>query len=459
MKNIVLIDTDEIGLYKEFIHSDDFNVIACIIFHEKDKQYCIESGIKHVLTLQEADFIQHINNFSFELINTHRDTQRKVEFGMMRSLSSNMLIANKYYNMLCWWEEIFRTHTIDCVLVNGIPHGYLPETTLLDIAQSLKIPSYTICPIIKNYSSIMRYDTKNNIRVSHPIDTKSLTAHLFDTVKHYCNDNVIHKILHYRKILIWIHKWGGAVALDIAHCIRHLTLSISMGFYNNMRLVEKLYSFWRLKEMEKFYKKHAISFDNTRKYIFYAVHFEPEAGTGVFVDLQNQLTIIQILHSCLPQGWKIYIKEHPHQFDINNVREHFYLINFQFFKDKSFYEEILKFDNVVLIDYNTPSQQLMLNSQAVATINGSIILEATHYAKACVTFDNAIMPITQSRLFDNIHIFQSVSKLRDFFNQLDKEELTFTQPTPEQYQELTQFYFDHSKPEIIVQSILADLEA
>lgn len=225
MKNIIIIDTDELGLYKKFIHSDEFRVIACIVFYEQDKQYCLESGVKYVLTLEEADFLRHIDNFSFTLINTYRATQRKVEFGMMRALSSNMLIANKYYNMLCWWEEIFHTNTIDCVFVNGIPHGYLPETTLLDMAQERKIPAYCTFPITSTYSCIMRYDTKSNIHVSHPIDSKLVTAHLFDSVKEWCSKDVIHQILQHKKKWIWIHSWGGGSSFRC--CVMYQTSQIN----------------------------------------------------------------------------------------------------------------------------------------------------------------------------------------------------------------------------------------
>lgn len=251
---------------------------------------------------------------------------------------------------------------------------------------------------------------------------------------------------------------GGAIALDILSAIRHPRLTVHMGFYKNMRLVEKIYSFYRLKEMKRFYAKHAVDIDEHQKYVFYAAHFEPEAGTSVIVDLQNQLSVIQMLSHSLPKGWKLYIKEHPHQYDINNVREHFFLINFQYFKDKSFYEEVLKYDNVVLIKADVSSQQLLQHAQAVATINGSIILESVNNAKPCITFDNAIMPITQSNLFNNIHIFSDIPRLQSFLKSIETHHFTFSVPNDALYKKLAQFYFYNSEPKVILESIIADMQ-
>lgn len=230
-----------------------------------------------------------------------------------------------------------------------------------------------------------------------------------------------------------------------------------MGFYRNMRIVEKLYSYYRLREAKRFYQKHSIKMDPQQKYIFYAIHFEPEASTGVIADLQNQLTIIQILHQALPKDWLLYLKEHPHQYDINNILDHYYLTNIEFFKDIRFYEEILKLKNARLIDLHTPSKELITHSYATATINGSIILESLLSQKHCITFDNRIMAITQ-RQFNLIHSFQNFKALREFIHSLQKEG---ERPIDADLEDLAQYYFDHSsnnKNQNIIQSIFNHLQ-
>lgn len=225
-----------------------------------------------------------------------------------------------------------------------------------------------------------------------------------------------------------------------------------------MRMIEKLYSWYRLQEMKKVYKKHSIKMDPNQKYIFYAIHFEPEAATGVVVDLQNQLTIIQILSQCLPEGWLLYVKDHPHQYNINNTLDHYYLTNIQFFKDAGFYEELLKFTNVRLIDLNTPSEDLIKHCIATSTINGSIILESILCQKPCITFDNQLMAITQKQVSTLIHSFKDLKTLKKFIISLETNETQ--QFKQDKLQELTQYYFDHrvtTKNINIIESIIKNI--
>lgn len=244
--------------------------------------------------------------------------------------------------------------------------------------------------------------------------------------------------------------------LDILSCIKRKKLTTYAGRYVNTRLVEKLYSYYRLKEMKRFYEKNSITMNTKQKYIFYAVHFEPEAATGVIADLQNQLTIIQLLSQALPKDWLLYIKDHPHQYNINNTLDHYYLTNIQFFKDISFYQEVLKLPNVRLINLQTPSEELIKHARATATINGSIILESILCQKHCITFDNQIMAITQRQL-GLIHSFTDLKTLRNFIASLQEEK--HIQVTQEELQNLARYYFDHhskNKNHNIIQSLLND---
>lgn len=244
--------------------------------------------------------------------------------------------------------------------------------------------------------------------------------------------------------------------IDIFSCIKRRKLKIHMGFYKNMRLIEKLYSLYRLKEMRRFYEKNSIKMNAKQKYIFYAIHFEPEASTGVIADLQNQLTIIQLLSQALPKDWLLYVKDHPHQYNINNTLDHYYLTNIQFFKDISFYQEVLKLPNVRLIDLKTPSEELIKYSYATATINGSIILESLLCQKPCITFDRKIMAITQQQ-FSLIHSFKDLKTLRKFIATLQEKHDPITQ---EELQNLAQYYFDHhskEKNQNIIKSLLKHL--
>lgn len=459
MKNIVVFDCVRKNLFKDFIHHPDFNVIACVVSAPEEKAYCLKHGIE-AITMEEADFLQDLEQLDFKLIEDFRATQRKVEFGMMRNLNSNMLIANKYYNALSYFYRIFTRHSIDCVFVTRLPHGFIPETILLDMGKFFNIPTYCISATTPSYSSILRYDRDENIATTAPLSATEVTQDLFYAKKTTTKEDKIKQALEGRRIYSMLHKWGGMILIEALSCIKRRSLKIHMGFYKNMRFIEKLYSFYRLKEMQRFYTKHAISLDPKQKYIFFALHFEPEAVTSVIMQLQNQLTIIQLLASALPKGWLLLLKDHPHQYGINNILDNYFLTNIQFFKDKSFYEEVLKLPNVRLITLDTPSDKLIEYSQAIASIRGNIILEAIHCAKPCITFDNSTIALTQKNIFSNIHVFKNLTTLKQFILSLTPPPTTYTKPTQEQYQELGKYYFKHHEPkanETIISSLVLDL--
>lgn len=455
MKAFVLDCAGE-GLIEVLAKDPSFDVIGAIVFSEQEKHNCLKLGIQEVHTLQEMDFISgFLDYLDFDVIEEFRATQRKVEFGMMRSLKSNMLIANKYYNALAYFNWFFSRFEIGCIYVSGIPHGYIPETILLDMGKKLAIPSYCIFPVTSRYSSLLRYDQMRNIPIAKSIDSEYFSKQIFDASKQ-SHDAKNHQSIK-GALKKMIYMGGGQMMIDVFSCLKRRSLRIHVGFYKNMRLTEKLYSYYRLKEMKRFYQRHAIQMDEKQKYIFYAIHFEPEASTGVIAEMQNQLTIIQLISSALPEGWLLYIKDHPHQYDINNTLDHYYLTNIEFFKDMSFYQEVIKLDNVRLIDLQTPSQRLIKHAQATATINGSIILESLLCSKHCITFDHQIMAITQ-RAFNLIHPFRDLATLRAFI-----ASLTGNPPapiSPEALQDLARYYFDHrasDKHNNIIQSMHQDL--
>lgn len=87
----------------------------------------------------------------------------------------------------------------------------------------------------------------------------------------------------------------------------------------------------------------------------------------------------------LPKGYKLYVKEHPNQFFIYERKDYFFK-NIAYFRNPMFYYQIKQLPNVVLIDINTSSLDLIKNAKAVASIAGSALIEAVVYKKAILNF-------------------------------------------------------------------------
>lgn len=124
----------------------------------------------------------------------------------------------------------------------------------------------------------------------------------------------------------------------------------------------------------KYYERIAETPCDREKYIYYALHYQPEAtsapqGGGIY---SNQLLPIQILASCLPVGYKLYVKEHPAQTHVGRY--------------KTFYNRIKKIKNVRLITGKEDTYELLKNAVATASLTGTIAVESVTNGIPCILF-------------------------------------------------------------------------
>ena len=137
---------------------------------------------------------------------------------------------------------------------------------------------------------------------------------------------------------------------------------------------------WRSRGLRKFYASCVTSADYRRKYVYFALHLQPERTTmpegGFFGD---QLLAIDLLAKALPAGWRLYVKEHPCQFESGDLRH-------RHFRDKDDYRKMLTYPNVRLIRAEENSEKLVKGSVCTATITGSTGWEGLVQGKACLVF-------------------------------------------------------------------------
>ncbi len=130
-------------------------------------------------------------------------------------------------------------------------------------------------------------------------------------------------------------------------------------------------------ELFGFYENHAIEPDLSQKYIYVALHYQPEATTmpvaGIFA---NQLLIVQMLAYCVPDDVLIYVKEHPNQD--------------AFYRSIKFYQEMLAIPNVRLITRKYNTFELTKNALAVATATGTVGWEALFKGKPVLMFGHYV---------------------------------------------------------------------
>ena len=109
------------------------------------------------------------------------------------------------------------------------------------------------------------------------------------------------------------------------------------------------------------------------------LHYQPEQTTcpcgDIFVD---QKLCVELLLKHLPLNYKIYIKEHPSQFNR-------YLIGHSS-RMSDLYNDLVKNERVKLISTDVDSFELIKHTKAVSTITGTVGWEAMVRQKPVIAF-------------------------------------------------------------------------
>lgn len=116
------------------------------------------------------------------------------------------------------------------------------------------------------------------------------------------------------------------------------------------------------------------SFPKDKRYAYYPLHYQPEAATCSMaaVAFESQLTVIQEIAQKLPDDYLLLLKENPLQT--------FY------YRTNDFYEAIHNLPNVRMVRNETPSAQLLEQSDFAVTITGTVGWEALRSGKPVVFF-------------------------------------------------------------------------
>jgi len=131
--------------------------------------------------------------------------------------------------------------------------------------------------------------------------------------------------------------------------------------------------------LRRSYERRAIEPDYTVPYVFVALHVQPERTSipqgGVFA---HQLLMVECLSRALPEGWMLYVKEHPVQLHTRPGN--------RAFRTPAFYKELQRFPNVQLVPSMIASRKLLENCQAVASATSTACWEGIFLGKPAIVF-------------------------------------------------------------------------
>lgn len=126
--------------------------------------------------------------------------------------------------------------------------------------------------------------------------------------------------------------------------------------------------------LNNFYNSLAVSPNYSEKYIYFPLHYQPEAtsnpmGGGMYAD---QILPISILSRSLPENIKIYVKSHPEQLAL--------------MRSKEYYLDLARIPKVKLIKLECSTYDLMKNATAVASLTGTALWECQFFGIPALVF-------------------------------------------------------------------------
>ena len=430
MGSVNLVVFDRSGDLLEYIFTKRLDNVIVYIYEKNQKTInLIEQYKKNIFYSIDYNLlleIQNVQYIQYDLIEKMRSSQIDIETMLHRIMLNNPLAKDIYHQHLSFFADIFRTHKIDLMISTETdltsPNHHIP----FSLCNLLGIPCYALNWYHYTAAALANY---NNLKAQRHIpftqttlnaDAQKIAYYKYETKK----KKNTKKLRYLLKSLVM--KIGGEMLSQFLVCclkfnFQQNRLGIPYSYWT------KLYYFLKYKQLQRFYKKISTIPNLQEKYIYYSIHFEPEAAIIGKTLLESQITIIKMLSKSLPKGWKLYVKEHPHQFMLNNEVSHYFINNLDFFKNISFYKEIQKLPNVIIVSLNISSKDLMLNSRAVATLGGTITLESALHKIPAILFNpyETVYGVLENTLHVRSYtdLLEAIEKLQNGFAQSIKPDL------------------------------------
>lgn len=414
----ILINTQSFHvemLYSEIIEiskKSEINTIYLVssLMHDLDKNTFLKySNIQKVIMIKSTTFFNdtefkgsdfHLPN---ELIESSQSiytdvlsSYRWLPITLRKEFDMNTFSMQFYYDVSNYWNNFFNTNNIDCVIQLNEEHSSV-DSILVRSAKNRGIKNILTSRIVGAYSANFEeyhaiYDNSNEkyIKVGEYNLSPTVSTKLSEN-SDFKSFSKKYKSNKKEKLRYLFNRLNGLIKenTSISEKLNNLSQVIFNKFKTKLLLINQSYY---IKDLKKHYNSISVQEVNyDQKYIYYCLHFDPEANTlPKDVTASNQLLNLRILSSSIPEDWMIYIKEHPHQLDYKLYRD--ILLNqlhaIDNFRSKSFYTYISSLKNVKLLNLNAEHKKLINNAVVVASNTGTIFRECSYLKKFCITFSN-----------------------------------------------------------------------
>ncbi|OGJ60214.1 hypothetical protein A2635_05610 [Candidatus Peribacteria bacterium RIFCSPHIGHO2_01_FULL_51_9] len=283
-----------------------------------------------------------------------------------------------YHDMLRYWGGVLEKFSPDAIIFQSVPHQ-LFDFVLYEIARRRHLRTLILDSIWQDerYQLIEDYrEGSGALARSRDGDRRGSLDDLSPEMRAYYLD---HK------------ESSNPVPLSMSvflktHTLRHnlrRLLHVSARFIRDGTIFEraalKIVKMMKSSMLDE-YRAHQCPVDLAALFVYFPLHYQPELTTsplaGVFVD---QVLAIKILAAALPDGWELYVKEHPAQMGVHGG-------NPTPARYRGFYKAIAEVPRVRLIPISTNTFELCDSAKTTATLTGTAAWESILRGKAALVF-------------------------------------------------------------------------
>lgn len=307
--------------------------------------------------------------------------------------------VRSYHNLLRYWLSAIESHEIDIAVFGRIPHspsGYI----IYAICREKNIPTPMFKPIhhipeitiiqgnvfgINKELADFSSDKFENVDPENVLDsskqameklTGEYTEPSYTDRRYFPYLSKIKNVSEYPYYLRKLSKRASTLKKVRGKRIENSEITLAR------HILERQFARVKKRRLRRSYEKISTQPNHSSDYIYVPLHYQPERTTvpdgHVF---GNQFLMIDLLSKTIPDGWELFVKEHPTQFSPNMKGERG--------RSTYDYEDIRSLDNTVLVDYGADSFELIDNSKAVVTVTGTAGWESVVRGKPSIVFGNA----------------------------------------------------------------------
>ena len=330
-----------------------------------------------------------------------------------------------YLKLLHFWFHKLKDLQIDYMIYFDTPHSF-NGVIIAEVAKYFKIPALILeHTALQDYSLIVKDwgipALPNHYQQNQTRDALlcELPQDIQDTIEK--KDGEDHEYLKwYKERDKKLNVSGGGLKANLLLLMRFLkkagfsiirsSLS-SLGLYNKRMLIEDVFlnnirseakyrwkiipSLYHQIKLNQYYNNLAQKEVNLEQpYIFFGMHVQPEKSSlPLGEEYDNQLLAIETIADALEDGWFIYVKEHPAQFNLHRPTN-------GLFRSKHFYDRLAAHPKIKLLALDFDANILMRNARFTSTITGTVGWESMlmgqpvlHFGKAYYTACHAAFKI------------------------------------------------------------------